>query len=272
MTTALITGASKGIGKALAILMAQRGHNLVLVARSEPALSQLQSEIMATCETKVWCINVDLSTQGAAESIFARLSELHIVPDILVNNAGVGDVALFSDADLDKQKRMIGVNINSVTELTYLFLQNSRLAKQYWVLNIASTAAFLPGPSMSVYYASKAYVLHFTEALAEEFNNSNVFVSAFCPGPVATDFQASANMPEAKGLKKHLLLSAEEAAKRAYKAIFDANVVTIPSFKNRVAVFLASILPRRVAMRAVLKSNELGHKNEKGLYKDEPKS
>lgn len=257
MAIALITGASKGIGRALARIMAQHGHDLVLVARSEERLSKLQSELISSYAAKVFSIGADLSQSDAPTHIFAQLSQLNVFPEILINSAGLGDVALFSEANLEKQKQMIALNINSLTELTYLFLQQRRQDKQYWLLNIASTAAFLPGPSMSVYYASKAYVLHFTEALAEECKLSNVSVSAFCPGPVATDFQASANMPKAKGLKKSLLLSAEDSAKFAYKAIFDNKVVVVPSFKNRMAVLLASLLPRKLAMRAVFKSNEL---------------
>jgi uncharacterized protein len=181
MATALITGASSGIGLELAKVFAANKINLVLVARSESKLNELANEVKQQGVT-VNVLAKDLSSYNTAKEIFDWCGQQNIQIDYLVNNAGVGDFGFFHESEWKKQEQIINLNITALTYLTHLFLPDMVKRKNGKVLNVASTAAFQPGPTMSVYYATKAFVLHFSEAIANELEKTGVTVTALCPG------------------------------------------------------------------------------------------
>lgn len=249
MTTALVTGASGGIGLELARLLAADGHDLVLVARSAGKLDELAAELAAE-RTRV--IVADLSRPDAAAAIHAEVPEV----DVLVNNAGVGDFGAFVDADLSKTLAMIQLNVTSLTELTHRYLPGMAARGSGRILNVASTAAFQPGPLMAVYYASKAYVLSFSEALAEELRSTGVTVTAFCPGPTASGFQAGAEMESSKLVQGRTLPTAAAVARSGHAAMLAGKVVSVPGARNKVLVSSVRFSPRPVVRRLVHKLQE----------------
>src|SRR3989475_8551934 len=195
--TALITGASSGIGLELARVLAEHGHDGGLVARSEATLQSLAAELKAR-DVRAHVIVVDLSAPGAAKAVVDRVRDLALEIDVLVNNAGYGVYGPFLETSLDAELAMIRVNIVALTELTKRLLPAMVARKRGKILNVASTAAFLPGPLMAVYYATKAYVLSFSEAIANELEGTGVTVTALCPGPTASGFQAAARLEESR--------------------------------------------------------------------------
>jgi len=246
---ALITGASSGIGEALAKEFAVHGFDLILVARSELRLRETAAQLGHTYGRAVEVIPEDLSGRDAPEELFRRVSAHHPSIEVLVNNAGFGDFGPFHTSDWDKNRRMIDVNIVALTALTRLFLPGMVARRSGRILNIASTAAFQPGPLMSVYYASKAYVLHFSEAIANELEGTGVTVTAYCPGPVRTGFQeaaAAGDNPLAKGRR---LPSPDEVALDAFRALMAGKVVQVPGVMN----YLLSLAPRMVSRSMVRK-------------------
>ena len=192
--TALITGASGGIGYEFAKLLAKDCNTLVLVARSKDRLKEIKKELETASPISVIVVAQDLSEPDAAEKIFRRLESEHIIVDILINNAGFGDHGAFVETDWRKEEKMIAVNISALTEMTKLFLKGMVERKSGRILNVASTAAFQPGPFLAVYYASKAYVLSFSEVIVNELKGKGVTVTALCPGPTATGFALAARM------------------------------------------------------------------------------
>jgi len=211
--TALITGASSGIGLELAKIFAQNKINVVLVARSEDKLMQLAHDIKNQYGIAVAVLAKDLSDYNNSKEVFEHCNQQNIQIDYLVNNAGFGDFGFFADSDWDKQLQMINLNITTLTYLTRLFLPGMLERKYGKIMNVASTAAFQPGPTMSVYYATKAYVLHFSEAIANELEGTGVTVTALCPGATESGFQSVANLQESKMVKGKKLPSSEEVAK-----------------------------------------------------------
>src|SRR5277367_149242 len=195
--TALITGASFGIGLELARIFAREGYSLVLVARTADRLRQLASELEKNHGTRSLILAVDLTDPGASAYVLDQTTRADLQVDVLVNNAGFGQYGLFAENDLEECLRQIQLNITTLTHLTRLYLPAMIERKTGGILNVASTAAFQPGPLMAVYFATKAYVLHFSEALANELHGKGVTVSCLCPGPTATEFQERAN---AKGV------------------------------------------------------------------------
>lgn len=249
MTTALVTGASSGIGLELARLLAADGHDLVLVARSTAKLDALARELGAG---RVRTIGADLSRPDAVAAVHAQVPTV----DVLVNNAGVGDFGPFAEAEADKVLGMIQLNIASLTELTHRYLPGMVARGSGRVLNVASTAAFQPGPLMAVYYATKAYVLSFSEAVAEEVRGSGVTVTALCPGPTASGFQAGADMEASKLVKGRKLPTAAEVAAAGHKAMLAGDVVHVPGLRNKVLASSVRFTPRPVIRRLVHKLQE----------------
>lgn len=243
MTTALITGASGGIGLEIARVLAP-DHDLVLVARSAAKLEAVAEELGGAR-----VIAADLSDPSAVAKIAAEVPNV----DILVNNAGVGDFGEFAQADLDRTLGMIQLNVTSVTALARHYLPGMLERGSGRILNVASTASFLPGPLMAVYYATKAYVLSFSEAVAEEVRGTGVTVTALCPGPTGTGFQAAADMELSPLVANKKLPSATEVAAYGVKAMNNGDAVAVPGFMNKVMASSVRITPRPVIRRLVHK-------------------
>jgi len=254
--TVLITGASSGIGLELAKCFAADGCKLILVARNKEVLENLAKELRRENKIEAIVLPADLSLPGSPKRIFQELSAQNISVDVLVNNAGFGLHDIFVNLPLQRQLEIIQVNVAALTELTGLFLPGMIERKCGGILNVASVAGFLPGPNMAVYYASKAFVLSFTEALAEEIAGIGVTVSAFCPGATETNFSQVARGGKSRKAKT-VKMSAGQAARFGHHAFRKNQVVAIPGFQNRFLVFLTRILPRRAVRKSVHSFNKL---------------
>lgn len=248
-TTALITGASSGIGLELAELFAKNKTNLVLVARSEGKLKELADKLQKQYNVKVFLLSKDLSNYDTAKEIFDWCTSQGIAVDFLVNNAGFGDFGMFAESKWEKQLQMINLNITTLTYLTHLFLPSMVKRKQGRVLNVASTAAFQPGPLMAVYYATKAYVLHFSEAIANELSGTGVTVTALCPGATESGFQAAADMQESKLVKGKKLPTSKEVAEYGYNAMMDGKTVAIHGTMNYLMANSVRFTPRDLVVK-----------------------
>jgi short-subunit dehydrogenase len=253
--TVLLTGASSGIGREFARLFAADGHDLVLVARRRAALEQLAGELVDRHGINCVVIARDLAHAGEGATIYAEVEARDLEISILVNNAGFGDYGPFAEADLQRQLAMLRVNVEVLTELTHWCLPSMIEAGRGHVLNVASTAAFQPGPLMAVYYASKAYVLHFSEAIAEELQGTGVKVTAFCPGPTKSGFQSEAGM-EASRLVRGPMPSAADVARVGYRAMWRGKRVVVPGLLNRMLVQSVRLSPRRLVSRLVRSLND----------------
>jgi uncharacterized protein len=259
----VITGASAGIGAALARVFAARGHDLVLIARRESKLDALADEIAAAGHIRPLVLPVDLTRPGAAERIASQLAAHGLEPQYIVNNAGFGLIGEAAELDRAEQLAMIDLNIRVLTELSLAFVDAlSRL--HGGILNVASVAAFLPGPGMAVYYATKAYVLSFSEALNHELKSQGVRVTALCPGPVPTEFQARAGIPEVElpnGQRapralgsNSLLRTADQVASAGYAGLMRGQRVVIPGIGNKAVALLARLTPHRVMLEIIARS------------------
>jgi hypothetical protein len=257
--TALVTGASSGIGLSLARRFAADGHDLVLVARSAGKLDELARELRAANGVGVTVIPADLAKPGAAAELAGELERRGIAVDVLVNNAGYGLFGAFTETDLATELAMIQVNIVALTELTKRLLPAMVARRRGRVLNVASTAAFQPGPLMAVYYATKAYVLSFSEALAEELDGSGVTVTALCPGPTASGFQAAAQLEASKLVAGKKLPDADSVAKVGYDALWKGRRVVIPGTNNWILAQSVRFLPRNTVARIVKKTQARAH-------------
>ena len=245
----VITGASAGIGAALARVFARNGHALALVARRKDRLYALADEIAAAGAAKPLVIVADLHRSDAAEKISAALKALGAEPQYLVNNAGFGLVGTAEKLDRAEQLAMIDLNIRALTELSLAFV-DSLARHRGGLLNVASMAGFLPGPGMAVYYATKAYVLSFSEALHSEFKRRGVRVTVLCPGPVPTEFAARAGIGE--GLAPGILTqSAEYVAEQGYRGLVQGRRVVVPGLVNKLVIALVGIVPRGILLAAV---------------------
>ncbi len=249
--TVLVTGASSGIGLELAKCFAADGSRLVLVARKGDALEALASELRKAHKIQAQVITADLAHPEAPPRLLAHLQSAGLKVDVLVNNAGFGAQGKFVELPLGRQLEMLQVNITSLTHLTGLLLPGMVERRRGGILNVASTAAFQPGPGMAVYYATKAYVLSFTEALAEELAGTGLTVTASCPGPTATNFGAAANMRNLGGVRK-VSMSAEAVARISHRAYRRRRVVVITGRRNQFPAFLTRLFPR-VMVRKVTK-------------------
>ncbi len=230
--TALVTGASGGIGYELAKLLAKDGYNLVLVARSGEKLYQIKQKFERDYKVEVRQLVVDLATPDAVNEIFSELQQQQINISVLVNSAGFGDFGKFVETNWQKEADMLQVNIVALTQLTKLFLPGMVDRRQGKILNLASTAAFQPGPLMAVYYATKAYVLSFSQAIANELKGTGVTVTALCPGPTESGFQLAATIENSKLVKNKKLPTSAEVANFGYKAMQTGKVVAIHGFRN----------------------------------------
>jgi short-subunit dehydrogenase len=253
--TALITGASGGIGLELARIHASKGDNLVLVARSAEKLSEIKSELEAKYHVEVHFMGKDLSLPHAAKKVFDEVTGHNLAIDYLVNNAGFGDFGLFEYSQWEKQESMISLNVTCLTHLTWLFIPHMIKRGGGKIMNVSSLAAFTPGPTMSVYFATKAYVLSFSEALNNELKDKGITVTALCPGSVRTKFHEVA-LGDPSLVRDREMMSASEAAETGYKAMMKGTSVVIPGLKNSILAFASRFAPRETVVSAARKIQE----------------
>ncbi len=253
--TALITGASSGIGYELAKLFAADGYELILVARSEKKLRQVADELHHTYQVAVMVMPMDLGTAGAAEQLFNKLAREERTIDILINNAGYGWQGYFHGMDLATASDMIQLNIQSLLTLCRLFLPGMLQRGRGRIMNVASTAAFQPGPLMAVYYATKAFVLSFSLALAAEYRKKGITITTLCPGPTLSDFQKRAGIENTRLARSNLMpfMTSAQVAKIAYQGLRRGRRMIVPGFMNKLGVFSTRLLPRSVLM-AIIRS------------------
>jgi short-subunit dehydrogenase len=248
--TALVTGASGGIGEELARLFAADGHDLVLVARSRDKLARLAGELGEKHSIAARVLTKDLARAEAPREIFEELSGAGVAVDALVNNAGFGSYGLFAETDLNSELDLLQVNVVALTHLSKLFLPGMIARRRGYLMNVASTAAFQPGPLMAVYYASKAYVLSLSEALANECAGTGVIVSALCPGPTETGFVAAAGMEQSK-LFDRGAMTAREVAEAGYRGMLAGRTLIIPGLRNALVARTVGLMPRKMVTKVV---------------------
>jgi len=253
--TALITGASSGIGRELAHIHARKGGNVVLVARSKGKLERLKAELESSHKVSATVIAEDLSEVNAAQRIFERTEQLGLVIDTLINNAGFGGHGLFHTRNLVTEQSMMQVNIVTLTNLTHLYLKGMVERRQGKVMNVSSGASFMPGPLQAVYYATKAYVTSFTQAIAEEVVEYNVTATAFCPGAVATGFVEAGGLEDIDIWKN--AKSAASVAQYGYRAMEKGELVAINEAGVKFKLnWVVPLLPRKIVLKASRQSME----------------
>ena len=243
--TVLITGASGGIGYELAKLFARDHHNLVLVARSADKLAQVATELQAQGVT-VKTIALDLATPPAPKFLFDQLQSAGIAVDILINNAGYGAFGDFAQMPEEEILGQINLNITALTQLTRLFLPSMVQRRSGRIMNVASTAGFQPGPLMAVYYATKAYVISFSEAIANELRNTGVTVTCFCPGATHTGFAKRAGTEKSRLFKQLGAMSAEKVALDGYRAVMEGRTLAISGVHNWLVAESTRFAPRKM--------------------------
>ena len=253
--TALITGASGGIGYELALLLARDRYDCILVARSRDKLSALATRLESDFGIRTLVLAKDLSKPSAVDEIYEEVTAAAMKVDVLVNNAGFPVFGLFSQTELETELEMLQVNVVALTQLTKLFLKGMVERRYGRILNLASTAAFEPGPLMAVYYASKAYVLSFSEALANELRGAGVTVTALCPGPTRTGFQERGVMQDSR-LVQGQIADAKSVALAGFKGLIAGKTIVIPGFTNKLIPWVVRVSPRGVVTRVVRRMQE----------------
>lgn len=259
--TALITGASRGIGEEFCRLFAADGYDLVLVSRDAERMEKLKQELQRRHHARtIHIVAQDLAAPGAANIIADWLTQKHITLDALVNNAGFGDTGPFAGADPERVRSMLQLNVAALTELTRAVLPGMLKRKHGRILNVASVAAFQPGPLMAVYYATKAYVLSFSAALSEETRGSGVTVTCLCPGPTRTGFAKAAHMEKSLlfGAKPMGLADAAGVALTGYRAMMNGKSVVVPGLRSLVGTYLARVSPLWLSARVAMRVNGNG--------------
>lgn len=254
--TTLVTGASDGIGLELARIAAAHREDVVLVARRESTLRDLAKELEQQHGVRAHVVPADLGQPGAATEVAARVAALGVDVDHLVNNAGFGIYGRFVETALDIELQILQVNIVALTELTKRLVPGMVARGRGRILNIASTAAFLPGPLMAVYYASKAYVLSFSEAIANELAGTGVTVTALCPGPTASGFQKTAHLEGSKLVAGMRLATSRDVAQVGFDAMVAGTRIVVPGVRNKLVSQMPRLLPRRMVARLVRRAQE----------------
>jgi uncharacterized protein len=245
--TVLITGASSGIGYELAKLFAGDKYETILVARNEDRLREVAAELLEKFGTKVQNVALDLAQPGAAKILFDHLDSKGVVVDILVNNAGFGVHGAFAGMEEDEILGQISLNITALTQLTRFYLPGMLARRGGKIMNVASTAAFQPGPLMAVYFATKAYVLSLTEALTNEVGGSGVTVCCLCPGATDTGFQKRAGMENSRLFKKVGAMKVDAVARAGYEGLMAGKTLVIPGIQNWVSARFVGFAPRKLA-------------------------
>ena len=252
---ALITGASSGIGKELAFKAASEGKSVVLVARSKDKLNQIKKELQNLYPQQTFSVFIsDLSKADSAKKLYEKVSKKFKI-NMLINNAGFGDYAALTESNEEKLTQMVQLNCSSLVTLTRLAAEDMAENNSGYILNVASVAAFFPGPYMATYYATKAFVLSFTEAIAEELKTKNVVVSALCPGPTQSEFDVNAKMEGRSIFKDKLSLpTAKEVADYGYHSLISNKTVAIHGTSRKLGILLARFLPRGIVRKLVSKA------------------
>ena len=260
LKTALITGASSGIGFELIKLFARDKINLVLVSRNETRLLEIKKNITSTYAIKVFLCPCDLSRQHSANKVYKFCLSNNLKINYLVNNAGFGIYGDFIKTEFKDIQEMIHLNITSLTELTKYFLINMKKENYGRILNVASVASFQPGPLMSIYSATKHYVLAFSEAIAEELRKDNISVTTLCPGPTISGFQKRAGFHSSSRLfKSPLTATSKEVAVFGYKKMISGKRIIIPGFSNKISTILVKFIPSTIKTRIVKKVFDFMH-------------
>jgi uncharacterized protein len=252
----LVTGASTGIGRELALIAASKGRNVVLTARSRDRLQELARSLREKHGVGVEVVACDLTSPGAPRVLFDELQSRGVEVDRLINNAGFGGVGFFHEVPLSTTLEMLQLNVVALTELTRWFLPSMVSRRRGRILNVASTAGLQPGPMMAVYYASKAYVLSFSEAIAEELRGTGVTATALLPGPTRTEFFARAEITGSR-LMRFGMAEARGVAEAGYRGMEAGRVVVIPGFANRALALAVRVVPRFLVRRVVREINRV---------------
>ena len=243
----VITGATHGVGRALADEFARGGYDLLLVARDEASLTKA-AEKLSTYDVEVKVLAADLSTEEGCAAVEQALQSYGLYADMLVNNAAMMMAGFFQDQDPEKLRKLVDLDVRAVVDLTRRLLPGMIARRNGGVLNVASTAAFQPGPGMAVYYATKAFVLSFSEAIAEESAGTGVTVTAVCPGPTATNFKAAASAEFSRRFHK-AAMSAETVARLGHRAFRRGRFVAVTGWRNRLLASAVRLTPRRVVRK-----------------------
>lgn len=251
----LITGASEGIGLEMAKLFARDKHNLILVSRNEVKLNNIKQRFEKKYGICVKILSLDFSVDNSCMELYRFVDENNLIVDNLINNVGIGSYGEFINSSEGFEDYIININIRTVTILSKLFLKEMKDRGEGRILNVASTAAFIGGPKMAIYYATKAYVLSLTEALFEEGKAYGVLVSCLCPGAINTGFQEKAGIKKTESSKK-LIMNSRTVAEIAYRDFNKGKAIIIPGYINKILVTLTKFLPRSISRRIVLKSNK----------------
>ena len=251
----LITGASEGIGLELSKLFAMDGNNLILIARQEKKLLDIKNSLMKKYNIDVKILPLDLVVDNSCEKVVEFVDENKLIVDNLVNNVGIGSFGFFHKEKDGFEDKIINLNIVTLTKLTKYFLNKMIALGEGGILNVASTAAFVGGPKMALYYSTKAYVLTLTEAIHDEVKPLGIKVSCLCPGPVKTNFQEKAGIKKSEQAKKYLM-NVEDVAREGYRGFLKGKTIIIPGFKNKILVLGTKLLPRALSRRIVLNSNK----------------
>jgi short-subunit dehydrogenase len=253
MTTALITGASNGIGLELAKIHASKGGDLVLVARNKSKLDEIKTALEIQYKISVYTIGKDLSIPNASLEVYEETTKQKIQIDYLINNAGFGDFGMFAETDWNKELQMINLNITTLTQFTKLYLKDMIKRSSGKIMNVASTAAFQSGPTMAVYYATKAYVLSFSEAVDNEVSDKGVTITALCPGATESGFQAAAAMEESNLVKGRKLPTSKEVAEYGYASMMKGKTVAIHGLLNWIMANSVRFTPRAIVVKLTRK-------------------
>jgi short-subunit dehydrogenase len=253
MATALITGASTGIGRELAGQFASDGHDVILTARSRERLGELANRLRRDHGIRSHVFVMDLADPGAAAALIAEIAKAQLAVDFLVNNAGFGDLSRFAESDPSIVAAMLQLNVVTLTELCRCYLPPMLARGAGRILNVASMAGFQPGPNLAVYYATKAYVLSFSEALHEETRGTGVTVTVLCPGPTDTEFQKRARLADKRLFTLMQVQAASYVARVGYRAMLRGQAIAIPGAVNNLTIQLNRFMPRSWVRRVVKK-------------------
>lgn len=250
----LITGATSGIGYDLAQVFKENNYNLILVARNEKKLNEIKNQFNKNIDIDVETFICDLSNEKEILDLSLRIINAGFKIKYLINNAGCGSFGKFDEIDTKKDLNIIDINIKAITYMMKLFIPIVKQCKNSGILNVASTAAFSPGPYMGVYYASKAYVINISQALREEYKKDNINISVLCPGPTRTSFQKNADINKGGNIKPSMMES-RKVAEIAYKQFIRKKAIIIPGYNNKLLILFSKLIPNSLLTKIILKSN-----------------